>query len=84
LKVDLVELNHFVDKVEKSTFICDIENLNVSASNLFGVGGMLTMNEIFESQMKGFLEEYKNDFDILATEHIKKIELIKQNDNNYI
>lgn len=84
LKVDLVELNHFVDKVEKSTFICDVENLNVSASNFFGVGGMLTMNEISESQMKEFLEEYKNDFDILATEHIKKIELIKQNDNNYI
>lgn len=84
LKVDLIELNHFVYKVEKSTFICDVENLNVSASNLFGVGGMLTMNKISESQMKGFLEEYKNDFDILATEHIKKIQLIKQNDNSYI
>lgn len=81
-KVDLVELNYFMQKVEKSTFICNVEELNALSAVLFGVGGMLNMNEISESKMKSFLEKYKSAFDILAIEHIKKIELIKQNNNN--
>jgi len=47
--------------------------LNVVSSNLFGMGGLLNMNPILESQMKLFLEERKNDFRILADEHIKNL-----------
>ncbi len=78
-KVDLIELNHFFNKIEKSTFLCNVENLNTLSSNIFGVGGNLNMNEISESQMKLFIEDYRSDFDILATEHIKQIKSLKQN-----
>ena len=78
-KVDLAELNYYFHEVEKSTFICDVENLNVISSSFFGIGGMLNINKISESDMKYFLEEYANDFDILATEHIKQIMSFKQN-----
>ena len=80
-KVDLVELNHFVNQVEKSSFECDLISLQILASNLFGIGGFLDGSPISESQMKKFLEEHKNIFEILAKEHIKKIEDIKKNNN---
>ena len=76
-KVDLIELNHFFHQVEKSTFICDVENLFVESSNFFGMGGMLNMNKISESDMIWFLKEYENDFDILATEHIRQMKFPK-------
>ena len=78
-KVDLVELNHFFHQVEKSTFSCDVENLNTIFSNVLGVGGFLNINEISESKMKKILDENKTDFDLLGTEHIKKIEDFKKN-----
>ena len=83
-KVDLTELNHYVDQIKKSSFSVDVINLTTVASQLFGIGGFLESNAISESVMKKFLEEYKNEFDILANEHIKKIKSIKQNENNKI
>ena len=76
-KVNLIELNHFFHQVEKSTFVCDVENLFVESSNFFGMGGMLNMNKISESDMIWFLKEYENDFDILATEHIHQMKFPK-------
>jgi hypothetical protein len=81
-KVDLVELNHYVDKIKKSSFGLDIINLTTLASLLFGVGGFLDNNSISESTMGKFLQEHKKEFDKLADEHIKKIELIKHGKNN--
>jgi hypothetical protein len=72
-KVDLVELNHYFNQIEKSTFVFDLEDLQVASSNLFGIGGLLNMHPISESQMKLFLEERTNDFKILADEYIKKL-----------
>jgi hypothetical protein len=76
-KVDLIELNQYFNQVEESTFVCNIEDLNVVSSNLFGMGGLLNMNPISETQMKLFLKKRKDDFKILADEHIKKIEFEK-------
>jgi hypothetical protein len=73
-KVNLNEVNYFFNQMEKDTFVCDVEHLNVDSSSLFGIGGLLNMNSISENLMKTFLEENKNDFDKLAMEHIKKIE----------
>lgn len=81
-KVDLNELNHYCNQVEKSTFVCDIEDLNVVSSNLFGMGGLLNMNPISETQMELFLEERKNEFKTLAEEHIKKINYEKNKHNS--
>jgi hypothetical protein len=81
-KIDLVELNHYFNQIEKSTFICNVEDLNVVSSNLFGMGGLLNMNPISETQMELFLEERKNEFNILAEEHIKKINYEKNKHNS--
>ena len=81
-KVDLTNLNQYLDQLEKSSFSLDVINLATVASQIFGVGGFLDNNAISESKMKKFLEEYKNEFNKLADEHIKKITSIKQNNNN--
>ena len=68
-----------MDKIEKSSFSIDLFNLTTAASHIFGVGGFLENNSISEPIMKEFLEKYKKEFDKLAEEHIKKINLIKNN-----
>tara|TARA_B110000438_G_scaffold173309_1_gene165600 strand:+ start:8186 stop:9688 length:1503 start_codon:yes stop_codon:yes gene_type:complete len=78
-KVDLIELNQYMDKIKKSSFSIDLFNLTTSASHIFGIGGFLDNNSISEPIMKEFLEKYKKEFDKLAEEHIKKINLIKNN-----
>jgi len=81
-QVDLVELNHYVHEVLNSSFTCNIFDLNFLSANLFGAGGFINLNYISESKMKDFLEENKASFDLLANEHIKKIELTKQKNSN--
>jgi len=75
-KVDLVELNHYVNNLKKNTFDCDVFFLGTSISKVLGHGGFVDNAQIIEETMKSFLEENKHDFDILATEHIKVIESI--------
>jgi hypothetical protein len=82
-KVDLIELNHYINKLKKSSFSIDNINLTTFASQIFGLGGFLEINKISESAMKEFLETHNNEFDKLANEHIKKIISIKgKNDKN--
>ena len=80
-KVDLIELNQYMDKIKKSSFSIDLFNLTTSASHIFGIGGFMDNNSISEPIMKEFLEKYNNEFDKLAEEHIKKINLIKNNND---
>jgi len=78
-KVNLIELNQYMDKIEKSSFSIDLFNLTTASSHIFGIGGFLDNNSISEPMMKEFLEKYNKEFDKLAEEHIKKINLIKNN-----
>jgi len=75
-KVDLIELNHYVNNLKKNTFDCDVFFLGTMISKLLGHGGFVDNAPIIEETMKSFLEENKHDFDILAIEHIKVIESI--------
>ena len=75
-KVDLVELNHYVNNLKKYTFSCDVFYLGTIAAKIFGKGGFVDNAPISEDRMKKFLEENKHEFDVLATEHIKKIKSI--------
>jgi len=77
-KVDLIELNQFMDALMKSSFNTDFSIINNIMAKKFGYG-FLSGNEILEHQMKIFLEEYKNSFQIIANKHIEKIKYIKQN-----
>jgi hypothetical protein len=78
-KVDLIELNYYIDKLKNSSFSVDLINLTTLSSHIFGLGGFIEINEIIESKMEKFLEEYKNEFEKLADEHIIKIQIIKEN-----
>jgi len=75
-KVDLIELNHYVNNLKKSTFSSDLFYLGTLAAKIFGKGGFVDNAPISERKMKEFLEEYTHEFDILALEHIKKIKSI--------
>jgi hypothetical protein len=77
-KVNLIELNCYLNKVKESSFSCDVLKIQVLASQLFGIGGFLDNNKISELVMEKFLKEHKNEFDKLSNEYIKKIKLIKQ------
>jgi hypothetical protein len=79
-KVDLKELNYFVNTVIENSFTCNISELNILSANLFGVGGLINSNPISESKMKDFLNDYVSSFDLLAEEHIKKILIYKNGD----
>jgi hypothetical protein len=72
-KVDLIELNHYVNNVQKNTFDCNVFFLATRIAKLLGHGGFVDNAPINEETMKSFLEENKQDFDILAIEHIKVI-----------
>jgi hypothetical protein len=78
-KVSLTELNQFVNALIESSFNTDISIIQNKMSKVFGGGGFFTGNEISESQMKRFLDEYQKSFKKLADEHIKQIKHIKQN-----
>jgi hypothetical protein len=77
-KVDLVELNNYVQKVEKISFDCDVVELIASAEDFFGSGGFLDNLSISEKDMIYFLNKHKELFSKLALEHIKKIGMIKK------
>ena len=72
-KVDLTELNHYVNNIKKNTFNCNVFFLATRIAKLLGYGGFVDNAAINEETMKLFLEENKQDFDILAIEHIKVI-----------
>lgn len=72
-KVDLEELNHYVNNLKKTTFGCDVFYLATIILKYLGKGGFVDNAPIKENNMKEFLEEFKNEFDTLAVEHIKVI-----------
>ena len=47
-KVDLIELNQYMDKIKKSSFSIDLFNLTTSASHIFGIGGFLDNNSSYD------------------------------------
>jgi hypothetical protein len=74
--VNIVELNQYVDSLLKTSFSCNVQNLTTTASHIFGIGGFLDNHPISEKQMEYFLKKFKQEFDLLALEHIKKIKSI--------
>jgi hypothetical protein len=77
-KVNLIELNQFVEALINSSFNTDIMNIQNKMSQIFGLGGFFISNEISEIEMKKFLEMHKESFKKLADEHIKEIDKLKK------
>ena len=72
-KVDLSELNDFVEHILKNSFKFNLNELWKLHSDFFQYKGHLADVEIPEEKMKSFLELHKSKFDTLAKEHIKQI-----------
>ena len=72
-KVDLSELNDFVEHILKNSFKFNLNELWKLHSDFFQYKGHLADVEIPEGKMKSFLELHKSKFDTLAKEHIKQI-----------
>jgi len=73
-KVDISELNQFVEHVESISFPFDIWALEQLSDELFSYGGFLTGSNLSVDLMRKFLQDNKLSFELLAKEHIKKIE----------
>jgi hypothetical protein len=79
-KVDLIELNQFVKSLVDSSFDTNISEIQNKMAKVFGGGGFFIGNEISEQQMKNFIEHNYSSFELLAHEHIKYINHLKQNE----
>jgi hypothetical protein len=73
VKVDLKELNSFIDYLEKNTIDFGIIQMNALIGSAFYHGGFLKDTKISEEQMQKFLTENKIIFENLALEYVKKL-----------
>ena len=71
VKVD--DVNSFINKTINNSFEFDSETLLVLFNNEFYFGGFLFDHNVPIDKVAKFLDKYKEFFDKLADEHIKKI-----------
>ena len=76
-KVNINDLNNYVNYVEKNSFEFDYFKLQTDIGRMFYYGGFLMDVEISQEKMKQFLNDQNDVFLKLALEHIKKIKKIK-------
>jgi hypothetical protein len=72
-EVDLQDLNKFVNFVNDNSFELDMFKLELGYAKFFYHDGNLVDVEIAIPQMEAYLEKYKEEFDLLADQHISKI-----------
>ena len=78
LVVNLIDLNRFVEIIEKECFDYNTHIFNNESNPIFKT--VFSDVNISESEMKTFLNHNSKTFEVLASEHLKKI---KQNDHKY-
>ena len=69
------DLNHYINLVEANSYELDFDIIDSDFKNTFQYGGFFVDVEIPIDKMKLFLERHNADFDKIATEFIKKIQL---------
>ena len=75
-KVDITDLNNYVNFVENNSFIFDMTKIELGYAKYFYHDGNLVNVEISNIQMKKFLDDFHDEFEILANEHVKKMKKI--------
>jgi len=78
-KVELTDLNRFVEILEKETFDFHSHEFDNEHNPIFKT--LFSNVEITESSMKLFLEHHQETFELLVSEHLKKI---KDDNSNHI
>ena len=76
--IELEELNDFTKRIENNSFTFNIQELESKTHNIFYNGGYLFDVEIDENKVKKFLKDERELFEILANEHIQKIQQHKK------
>ena len=72
-KVNISELNNYIDLVERNSFEVDMSSLYLNFSKHFSKDYNPAKSSISELQMKTFIEKNSKSFKILAQEHVKRI-----------
>jgi len=75
--VDFSALDSYVNLIEKNSFEINLRQLGIDFKKHFSLKLNTIKSDIDESQMNLFLENHKDEFSIIAEEHIKKIKIIK-------
>lgn len=76
--VDVKELNRYVDLVHSNSFHLDMIKFELGYAKYFYYNGNLVDVYIDSQRMISYLEEYRKEFEILAQEHVKKIQHYKK------
>jgi len=75
---DIQSLNDYVNLVENNTFEINLIDLHLKFQNYFAHEFNTLRSNVSVSKMREFLVINKEDFEILANEHIKKIHQLNQ------
>ena len=76
--VELDDLNKYIQIIEKVSFQIDLEKIRNDMKHRFYYDDFLREVKISEEQMERFLEDYKENFELIVSEHIKKINQHKE------
>ena len=75
---DVQSLNDYVNLVENNTFEINLIDLHLKFQNYFANEFSTLRSNVSISKMRLFLEANKKDFELLAKEHIDKIQEYKK------
>jgi hypothetical protein len=79
-KVNLLELNQLIDVIENNSFEFDHKGISSDFAYRFGFKGPIMDSYLPTDKINKFLNEYKDTFDMLAIQHMKKINQHKEHE----
>jgi hypothetical protein len=79
IKVDIKDLNRYIQTIENVSFQIDINAMKNDMKHRFYYDDYLREVKILEEDMEKFLIDNKENFELLANEHVKKIIEMKNN-----
>ena len=78
-KVEPSKLNEYINLIDQNSFEFNFTNLQNKILLTFYRKGFLVATRVPMKELNSFLEENRKEFEILASEHIKKIQQHKDN-----
>ena len=73
-KVNVSDLNNYLNLIESNSFEMNLLDLSIDFDHVFHYQGYSSDVEISIDKMQSFLEKYRNSFEKLAAEFVKKIQ----------
>jgi hypothetical protein len=77
-EVKLSDVNEFINLIDRNSFEFDIFDYYSNLEKTFHNGGFMISHEISMEYLDSFIEDNKEIYEMLASEHIKKIEQHKK------